>query len=318
MQKPTLSRTPSLLHAPGLFFLLLLALSGLFHADPPRAVTAPPPTRAPIGLPPRAQMQMPVRLPLRTPAPFPSALLADRAEKAEAAARPQTVLYLPRIFAPEAARPAAPQPTPAPTARPRMTLRWGSIDFSPESGAISADLRVPEGPDGGAFEVSLTIRPGWPCDFWDFRACAGVQDDGQSGVLLVTVHSGLGGDGQGLRHALEGTGFNTAARSLEQIGRRMQQMQGAPVTLRQGDGEEALRVLSVERIPPPALDDYFSRGPLEALRGLAQRSETISEALRSGAPLLVIETCGWRHLEEWGQPGASNSTGSVYLVIMGE
>jgi hypothetical protein len=44
----------------------------------------------------------------------------------------------------------------------------------------------------------------------------------------------------------------------------------------------------------------------------------LAEALAGHERLLVIETCGWRHPAEAWAPGVTDTSGSVYLVVIGQ
>jgi hypothetical protein len=136
-------------------------------------------------------------------------------------------------------------------------------------------------------------------------------------VILATVHSGVTGAGQAFRHALEGTAINRAAYSLEKIQANMEALQGAAVTVRQNDIVADLHVLAVERVPPSRLAEYFA-GPVMPLIGqLADSHPRLRQALDAGETVLVIETCGWRHPAEREESMATDTTGSIYLLVVG-
>ena len=65
-------------------------------------------------------------------------------------------------------------------------------------------------------------------------------------MILATVHSGIGGEGQALRSALEGTGINRAAFPLDVVQRKLEALRGAQVALNGADAE--LRVLGAGRV----------------------------------------------------------------------
>jgi hypothetical protein len=219
---------------------------------------------------------------------------------------------------------ALPSPSPSPTtepspqAPPPLTEVWHGADFS-EGNRVQIVLR-PEGAlDPGLDRVRIAFRTGRPCEYTHFRACVALHpgDAAHAGVLLATVHSGLGGDGQSLRHALEGTGLNTAAFGLDEIARRMEALAGACATVLQGQGEgETARVVAVLRVPPDRISEYFTLAPYEALERFGGEIPALRRALDRPGALLVIETCGWRHPAEWGLPGASDTTGSIYLLVL--
>ncbi|MBE0697629.1 MAG: hypothetical protein IH586_11970, partial [Anaerolineaceae bacterium] len=141
----------------------------------------------------------------------------------------------------------------------------------------------------------------------------------QGRVVLATIHSGVAGDGQPLRHALEGTWLNAAALPLQQVQENLVALQGAGVSIEQsGKKVEGMHVLAAVRVPATQVQDYFSLPVNEGLDLAAQSSGEMADALASGKPLLVIETCGWHHPQEPYAPGTSATSASVYLVVIGD
>jgi len=212
-----------------------------------------------------------------------------------------------------------PTVSPTPTAtktRAPLTGRWHGIDFNDTTRRIELTITPAGEQFNGGQPLRIGFRPGRPCAYFDFRACIGLHESPSSAVILATVHSGLGGDGQPLRHALEGTGFNQAAFTLGEIQQRMDALQDAPVTIQQGDASTDRQLRAAARVPPNLLDAYFNLPFQQALETIAQTSPALARALKSPAPLLIIETCGWRQAQEFGIPGATDTTGSVYLLVI--
>lgn len=207
-------------------------------------------------------------------------------------------------------QPVAPTVTaPAPTTAQREAF-WQSMDFTGGRERITVAVAAPELP------IQVDFRPGWPCAYIDQTACVGQYADGFAPVLLATVHSGVGGDGQPLRHALEGTGWNSAGLPLVEISANLVKLRGAPVTIRQaGIQVDGLWIITALRVPPEGLGRYLSQPVTTSLAEFAQSDPFLAEAL--GEPLLVIETCGWRHLEEAGRWPVDDTTGSIYLLVIG-
>jgi hypothetical protein len=163
--------------------------------------------------------------------------------------------------------------------------------------------------------VTVAFIPGSKCQFGDQRGCVNVfyLSDGTP-VILVSVHSGVGGEGQRLRHALEGTGFNAAGLTLEQARRNLRGMAGSRVLMGQGQAEASAQVIAAGRIPAQRLESYFAARLDRAVEmGLAAAGNPDYDTRK---PLLVIETCGWRMPGEPGGAAVSDTTGSVYLVIL--
>lgn len=211
---------------------------------------------------------------------------------------------------------ASPTPLPDSNALPSSTTRFG-IDFSDTNQTIQTILSPSQATLNAGKDIRMAFRPGWPCEWINNRACTSLHYQGR--VVLVTIHSGVGGDGQALRHALEGTWLNAAALSMQQVLTNLAALEEAPVLIKQSDvSAEDLRVLAAVRVPAVQLEEYFSLPVDAALDFAAQSSAEMTQALASGQPVLVIETCGWHHPEEPYAPGVTGTSASVYLVVIGE
>ncbi len=219
-------------------------------------------------------------------------------------------------FRPVAATPTAtPTLPPAPTPLPSTYERFG-IDFSDTSQTIKTSFTSSNAAFHSGKPVQIAFRPGWPCEWANHRSCTSLHYQGQ--VVLVTTHSGVAGEGQPLRHALEGSWLNAAAFPMQQIRENLASLQNADVRIEQGStSAEGIRVIAAVRVPAEQVNEYFSLPVNDALNLAAQFSTEAAEALSSNQPLLVIETCGWRHPEESIAPGTSSTSASVYLVIIG-
>lgn len=213
--------------------------------------------------------------------------------------------------------------TPLPTALPATSpaamaaspFLWHSLDLGDDRLSIQLVIQPPGQVNHGR-PVTVDIHPGSSCEYRDHHACVIAAQDGS--FILATVHSGVGGEGQALRGALEGTGINRAGFSLERIQANLEAVQGAPVSLRAGDQQvDGVQVLAAVRVPPEKIEAYFAVPVDEALAELADASPALRGALESGQPLLIIETCGWRHPAERWAPSVSDTTGSVYLLVIG-
>lgn len=211
-----------------------------------------------------------------------------------------------------------PQPTPTLEPTPVSPSTWHGIDLHDGSAPLRLVVDAPEDVNHG-MPLVIGFQVGRPCEYADHRACISAHAGGR--LLLATVHSGVGGEGQSLRHALEGTGLNRAGLSLERIQQNLSAMQGAPVSAEQNYGASAdnLRVLAVGRVPASAVAAYFAL-PFDEALALAgiDLADELENAQAGSGGLLVIETCGWRHADENWAPGVSDTTGSVYLMVVGE
>lgn len=219
---------------------------------------------------------------------------------------------------------STPLPTPLPTLAPTTTpagvqqpYHWRGLELDDGAAAIHVTIHPPAQVNGGS-QISLSFRTGWPCEYIDHRACLSAHFSGNA--VLTTVHSGMGGEGEALRRAMESTGFNRAWFSLAQIQSNVDALRGATVTVEQdGARAEDLRVLAAVRVPASRMAEYFSLPFDSAARMAAGFNQPLADLLEnpSGRPWLVIETCGWRHPEEAWAPGVTDTSGAVYLVVIG-
>jgi hypothetical protein len=220
-------------------------------------------------------------------------------------------------FLPVGATPTpSPTPPPSPTAFPFSYQRFG-IDFNNTRQTIKIDLSPPDATVNNGRVIKIAYRPGWPCEWTNHRGCTSLIYRGQ--VVLVTLHSGVGGEGQPLRGALEGTWLDSAAFKLARVRANLTALRNADVKISQENATaQGIRVLAAARIPAGQVAEYFNLPVDEAINLAAQSSGEMTDALASQKPLLVIETCGWRQPEEPYAPGISSTSASVYLVVIGE
>ncbi len=135
-------------------------------------------------------------------------------------------------------------------------------------------------------------------------------------MTLLTIHSGVGGQGEPFRKAVEGSGLDSALFSLQKIQANLDALQGAQVELLNGDGEvKRLTLIGVARIPPMELEQYFSLPVDQALEIAAFYNPHLKQALSSNQPLLAFEICGWRVSGESGADGLARTTGSIYFGV---
>jgi hypothetical protein len=177
-------------------------------------------------------------------------------------------------------------------------------------------LRItpPEGLNGGK-TIKIVFAPGDSCAYGSGRACVSRHRNGQ--VTLLTVHSGLGGEGEAFRSAVEGTGLDLAFYSFAQIRQNMGALAGAPARLQSGElNRDDLNLAAVTRIPPRRLAEYFEMPFDQALADEALQSPVLQAALDSGEPLLMFEICGWQIPGEEMAPQVSPTTASIYLGVI--
>jgi hypothetical protein len=166
--------------------------------------------------------------------------------------------------------------------------------------------------------ILISFYPAQTCLFGDQRGCV-TEYQNSSGIqnVLVSVHSGVGGEGQAFRHALEGTTYTGAKLSLKQIRANLAHLAGAAVTIEQGDRlVSGLTLLVVQRIPPAGAGAYFDAPIQSALAQGAGFNPALNNYLDTGRPLLIFETCGWQVPGEALKKGANSTSASVYFGVI--
>lgn len=196
------------------------------------------------------------------------------------------------------------------------SLEFYGIDFGSRQ-KVTLTIYPPKGVNRGK-PIKIAFIPAERCRFGQKTGCVYAYKPSYPGnVLVVTVHSGVGGEGQRLRSALEGTGINRAAFSLNQVQQNLAALQGARVTISQGDhAVDSAQVAAFTRIPARTLARYF-KAPLSEVLGIAG---DLDPALAPWAipeqPVIVLETCGWKMPGEKASGQVSDTTGSVYLGVI--
>jgi hypothetical protein len=213
----------------------------------------------------------------------------------------------------------APSPTAAAVAKhaaPTLQL-WG-INFSDTSNRVTIQITPRDKKVNRGQPIQISFYPGETCSFGDHHGCVNAfLTQGGAPLVFISVHSGVGGEGQALRHAFEGTGLNQAAYSLAQIHTNLAALAGSAVTITQGDTVIRDLVLAVNgRVPAQTLESYFNTPMDQALAKAAAIDAQLKPASASAEPELVIETCGWKAREEpWAQ-GVTSTSASIYLGVI--
>lgn len=166
--------------------------------------------------------------------------------------------------------------------------------------------------------IFIPFYPSHYCEFGDKTGCVTTYQSDRGGkIIFVSVHSGVGGQAQGFRNAIEGTGINTAGYDLEKVQNKLSSLNGAQITIRQGDEVvNGFRIVGTSRIPASLVGDYLSvpaTGGLEFASGL---DPAMAGFVNPDTPQLVIETCGWKMRGEPGTEEVAPTTASIYLVVI--
>lgn len=166
--------------------------------------------------------------------------------------------------------------------------------------------------------VVIKFFPSDSCEFGDKRACVyELQFDNNLSVKWISIHSGIGGEAQAFRNAVEGTSIDQAGYSLNQINQNIATISGAPVEIHQGEAIVGnLELMALVRIPSNQVSNYLALPIEQAFNFAAQLDPTLLTALESDTELLVIETCGWKIPGEQTKRGLPNTSSSIYIGII--
>jgi hypothetical protein len=229
-------------------------------------------------------------------------------------------IYLPYMSQMQPANPpthpSSPPPV-APTSSP-PGLNLLGIDFGKQQEWVRIKIYPKTRRINNGQPILLKFLPGEHCTFGDQHACvAAFRGPGGIPVIWLTIHSGVGGEGQPLRNAIEGTGINQAAYSLQEISANLQALSGSQVVISQGTTTvRDLRLQAMARIPGSMLQGYFNT-PLEnTLDFSAQVAPELQPINQSTQSMIIFETCGWRVAGQPGFPDTTDTSASVYLGLI--
>ena len=201
---------------------------------------------------------------------------------------------------------------------PGPSTDFYGIDFHPGAAGIKLILRPQTDQVNQGKPIVITVNPGRSCPYDEHRACVSTYGPSKGGnVIFVSVHSGVEGEAEAYRRAVEGLGVEQAGFSLKQIRSSLASLEGASVQIKQGERVVGgFRLAAAGRVPPRLIRDYF-HNPLEQALALAA---TVNPNLQSytnpAGPILVFETCGWVVPGEPWAPGVTSTTGSVYVGVI--
>lgn len=220
---------------------------------------------------------------------------------------------------PTLAATALPSPTRQMVSTPTPALfDFFTIDLGDPQKRVIIKITPPSHNFNGGKPVEISFFPGQTCVFGDHRGCVfAYRGDRGANIMLVSVHSGVGGEAQTLRHALEGTGVNQAAYTLKQIHANLAALEDASVQITQGKTTfGGLIVTHAGRVPASKLDGYFNSQLDQAISYAAAIDPDLQTAVNPLTSELIIETCGWKSKEEPWSKGVTSTTASVYLIVI--
>ncbi len=201
---------------------------------------------------------------------------------------------------------------------PAQSFTFQGIDFQEGSSRILIDITPPTRQVNSGKPIRISFLPGDQCQFGDKHACVFSYRTGNlPNVIFLTIHSGVGGEGQKLRHAIEGTGINQAGLKLNRVLSNLEALEGAAVSVHQdGQSISGLQVFGLSRIPPKKIHEYFDLPVEQALEYAVHFDETLLPPELTGQPLIVLETCGWKMPGEPWAKDVTATTGSIYLGVI--
>jgi hypothetical protein len=205
-----------------------------------------------------------------------------------------------------------------PTATPQDPLDFYGIDFTNQKRWVSIQIQPPDGSVNRGKAIFISFIPGQRCIFGDRHGCIHTFTNHAMGaVTFITVHSGVGGEGQRFRNAVEGTGINRAAFPLKRVQANLEALLGADAAIAQGERViGGLKLVALARIPATSLAAYFNT-PLDQALDLAGTIDPpLVEGINPAQPQLVFETCGWKMPGEAWAPSVTSTTGSIYLGVI--
>jgi hypothetical protein len=165
--------------------------------------------------------------------------------------------------------------------------------------------------------IIISFIPGRKCTYGDHHGCVNTYPAGASEVTFVTVHSGVGGEAELFRLAMEGSGLFGAAYSLEKVEANLKALDGAEVVIMQGKKRmEGFRLAAVTRIEPKWVNEYFKVPVSGAAAFAAAIDPAFRFAVPPATPQLIFETCGWRVRGERGAGRMPSTSASIYLGVI--
>lgn len=230
---------------------------------------------------------------------------------------PTATPFQPRVISPTPFRPHAPTQQAIP-ATPEAPTGFYGLDLTDPGHRVRILIFPPNPGVNAGMPILISFIPGQVCIYGDEHACVTLTWTGAGApVTFITAHSGVGGEGQDFRNAIEGTGINSARLPLREVNANLRALEGAEVVIIQGKRRyEGFTLSAAARIPPGSLKAYLNQPVSNALWFAAQVEESLAKPAKGDLPLLVFETCGWKVPHEPWARGVTNTTASVYLGVI--
>lgn len=230
---------------------------------------------------------------------------------------PSKTPFQPQIATPTPFQPHAPTAMIEATAQPSSSGFYG-LDLADPGHRVRILIFPPNKKVNRGNPILISFIPGQTCNYGDNRACVNTyQADTGTSTTFITVHSGVGSEAQAYRHAIEGTGINSAGLSLKQVRANLQALDGAEVVIMQGKRRyEGFTLVAATRIPAKFMKAYFNAPIQESLAFASTIDDDLKRLSDNNLPLLIFETCGWKMPGEAWARGVTSTTASVYLGVI--
>ena len=232
-------------------------------------------------------------------------------------AAPIKTPFQPQVSTPTPFQPRLPTALPETVTQPTPSGFYG-LDLADPGHRVRILIFPPNKKVNRGNPILISIVPGQTCKTGDNRACVNTyQTQAGASATFITVHSGVGSEAQAYRHAIEGTGINSAGLSLKQVRANLLALNGAEVVILQGKRRyEGFTLVAATRIPAKFMKAYFDTPIQESLAFASSIDGSLSGLADSDLPLLIFETCGWKMPGEPWVKGVTSTTASVYLGVI--
>lgn len=211
-----------------------------------------------------------------------------------------------------------PQPVVEQASSTEPPLNYYGIDFSNGEKRIRIKIIPKNRKINAGKPIIISFLPGEKCDYGDQHACINAyQTSSKSRTIFITTHSGIGGEAEEFRYAVEGMGFNRPSFSLARVHNNLSLLRNAEVIISQAGIEiKGLKLTAAGRVPASGIERYFSMPIEQALKTAASMDPALVKYVNPDQPQLVFETCGWKMPGEPWATGVTSTTGSVYLGVI--
>ena len=256
---------------------------------------------------------------INTQTPFqPDATTSERSQLADSDDLSENSFQLGTAFEPDPALETEMKETLEDPNLYEPSLDFYGIDFGNGKEQITIKIIPRDQTVNNGKPILFSFLPKEGCKFGTKKACIYAYKTGTDGnIIMISVHSGVGGEAQTLRNAIEGTWINSSAFNLKKIHSKLRTLEGSQVVISQGEHEvRDLGFIVGGRIPAEEYQNYLKTPIYDALRFASELDEDFSRVIYPDRPQIVIETCGWKLRGEARAPGLTDTSASIYLGVV--